>query len=79
MERFGNCTDFHALFISFARSEGMPIPNSRRMGKIDGDHCWAEFYLPETGWIPIDASEAFKHSDKKDFFFGTHSGEPPST
>lgn len=49
------------------------------MGKIDGDHCWAEFYLPETGWIPIDASEAFKHSDKKDFFFGTHSGEPPST
>ena len=81
MERFGNCTDFHALFISLARSEGIParfeigfpIPNSRGKGNIDGYHCWVEFYLPETGWIPIDASEAFKHPDKKDFFFGTHS------
>jgi hypothetical protein len=81
MERFGNCTDFHALFISLARSEGIParfeigfpIPNGRRKGKIDGYHCWVEFYLPETGWIPIDASEAFKHPERKEFFFGTHS------
>jgi transglutaminase-like putative cysteine protease len=80
IERFGNCTDFHALFISLARSEGIParfeigfrIPSDRRTGKIDGYHCWVEFYLPEIGWIPIDASEAFKNPDKQDFFFGTH-------
>ena len=79
--RFGNCTDFHALFISLARAEGIParfeigfpIPDDRGMGQIAGYHCWVEFYIPETGWIPIDASEAFNNPNKKDFYFGTHS------
>ena len=79
-ERYGNCTDFHALFISLARAEGIParfeigfpVPDQRSAGKIAGYHCWVEFYLPEIGWIPIDASEAFKHPEKKDFFYGTH-------
>ena len=79
-ERSGNCTDFHSLFISLARSEGIParfemgfpVPNDRDSGMIEGYHCWVEFYLPEIGWIPIDASEAFKHPEKKEFFYGTH-------
>jgi len=79
-ERYGNCTDFHALFISLARAEGIParfeigfpVPDSRSAGKIAGYHCWVEFYLPEIGWIPIDASEAFKNPEKKDYFYGTH-------
>jgi len=79
-ERYGNCTDFHALFISLARSEniparfeiGFPVPQDREAGEIAGYHCWVEFYLPETGWFPIDASEAFKHADKRELFYGTH-------
>lgn len=79
-ERYGNCTDFHALFISLARSEGIParfeigfpVPEGRSEGKIAGYHCWVEFYLPETGWFPIDASEAFKHPEKRELFYGTH-------
>lgn len=79
-ERYGNCTDFHALFISLARAEGIParfeigfpVPDSRDAGNIAGYHCWVEFYLPEIGWIPIDASEAYKHPEKKEFFYGTH-------
>lgn len=79
-ERYGNCTDFHALFISLARSEGIParfeigfpVPENRSEGKVGGYHCWVEFYLPEVGWFPIDASEAFKHPEKKEFFYGTH-------
>ncbi len=79
-ERYGNCTDFHALFISLARAEGIParfeigfpIPDSREAGKVAGYHCWVEFYLPEIGWIPIDASEAFKNPEMKEFFYGTH-------
>jgi transglutaminase-like putative cysteine protease len=79
-ERYGNCTDFHALFISLARSEdiparfeiGFPVPQDRESGEIGGYHCWVEFYLPETGWFPIDASEAFKHADKRELFYGTH-------
>jgi transglutaminase-like putative cysteine protease len=79
-ERYGNCTDFHALFISLARTQGIParfeigfpLPEDRPAGEIGGYHCWVEFYLPETGWFPIDASEAFKHPSQRDHFYGTH-------
>lgn len=78
--RYGNCTDFHSLFISLARTEGIParfemgfpVPLTRGAGEIKGYHCWVEFWLPEIGWIPIDASEAFKHPDQRELFYGTH-------
>jgi len=78
-ERYGNCTDFHALFISLARTEGIParfeigfpIPQDRAAGEVSGYHCWVQFYLPEQGWVPIDASEAAKHPDKRELFYGT--------
>jgi hypothetical protein len=79
-ERYGNCTDFHALFVSLARTHGIParfeigfpVPERESEGTIGGYHCWVEFYLPETGWFPIDASEAFKHPERRDLFYGTH-------
>ena len=79
-ERYGNCTDFHSLFISLARTEGIPakfemgfpVPLDRAEGEIGGYHCWLEFYLSGVGWFPIDASEAFKHPEKREMFYGTH-------
>lgn len=79
-ERYGNCTDFHALFISLARSEGIParfeigfpIPQDREQGDIGGYHCWVQFYLPERGWVPIDASEAAKHPELRELLYGSH-------
>ena len=79
-QKYGNCTDFHALFISLARNRGIParfsigfpIPSDKPEGKINGYHCWVDFYLPRVGWVPIDASEAWKHPEKRDLFFGTH-------
>lgn len=78
-QRYGNCTDFHSLFISLARAEKIPsrfeigfsLPETHS-GVIAGYHCWAEFYLPKIGWVPIDASEAKKAPEKRDLFFGTH-------
>jgi transglutaminase-like putative cysteine protease len=78
-ERYGNCTDFHALFISLARTLGIParfemgfpVPADRARGEIAGYHCWVEFYLPGAGWLPIDASEAAKHPEKRELFYGT--------
>lgn len=80
-ERYGNCTDFHALFISLARSEGIParfeigfpIPQDRESGDVGGYHCWVQFYLPERGWVPIDASEAAKHPELREQLYG---GQP---
>ena len=78
--RRGNCTDFHAIVIGYCRalgiparfSIGLPLPVGRGRGEIKGYHCWAEFYTPETGWVPVDASEAAKNPDKRAYFFGAH-------
>lgn len=76
----GNCSDFHAIFIGFARAVGIPskfeigfpLPEARGQGEIFGYHCWAQFYLNGYGWIPVDASEANKNPSKRDYFFGAH-------
>ncbi len=76
----GNCTDFHSLFIGMMRSKGIParfeigfpLPEGKNAGDIPGYHCWAEFYLEGLGWIPVDASEAWKNPAKRDYFFGAH-------
>jgi len=76
----GNCTDFHSLFIGMMRSSGIParfeigfpLPEGKTEGDIAGYHCWAEFHLPGVGWVPVDASEAWKNPAKRDFFFGAH-------
>ena len=77
-ERYGNCTDFHALLISLARTEGIParfeigfpVPADSQRGEIGGYHCWVQLYLPERGWIPVDASEARKHPEQRGQLFG---------
>ena len=79
-ERRGNCTDFHAIFIGYSRAVGIParfaigfpIPSKRGIGEIKGYHCWAEFHVKGYGWIPIDASEAAKNPEKREYFFGAH-------
>jgi transglutaminase-like putative cysteine protease len=76
----GNCTDFHSLFIGMMRAAGIParfeigfpLPADQHDGPIPGYHCWAQFYVAPYGWVPVDASEAWKHPDKKDYFFGAH-------
>ena len=78
--KHGNCTDFHSVFISMARSQkiparfqiGFPLPADKTSAEIPGYHCWAEFYLDAIGWVPVDISEAWKHPDKHDYFFGAH-------
>ena len=74
----GNCTDFHSLFMSMARAKGIParfvigFPMSADHGTVTGYHCWAEFYVKEKGWIPVDPSEASKSTDpaRRAYLFG---------
>ncbi len=80
--KFGNCTDFHSLFISLARTKKMPakfemgfsVPEKRGEGDIAGYHCWAKFKPEGRGWIPVDISEANKVRDKDqrmvEYYFG---------
>jgi transglutaminase-like putative cysteine protease len=79
----GNCTDFHSLFIAMARSQGIParfeigfpLPPDKHSAEIAGYHCWADFFEAQHGWIPVDISEAWKHPEKKDYFFGAHDAD----
>jgi transglutaminase-like putative cysteine protease len=78
----GNCTDFHALFISLARAAGipagfeiglyLPYEKGKKDEKLSGYHCWAFFRVPGKTWVPVDISEASKLKDKAEYFFGAH-------
>ena len=74
---FGNCTDFHSLFISSARNLeiparfeiGFPLPTDKKDGAVGGYHCWAKF-LAKGRWVPVDISEADKNPKMKEYYFG---------
>lgn len=77
--RKGNCTDFHSLFMSLSRAEGVPAvfemgyPTTAEgeTNKVGGYHCWAWFYDDAAGaWVPVDISEADKHPEKAEYFYG---------
>jgi len=77
----GNCTDFHALFNSLCRAQGIAsgfeiglyLPYDRKSDeKLGGYHCWALFRVPGKTWVPVDCSEAMRLAPRREFFFGGH-------
>lgn len=59
----GCCTDLHSLFIAAARAAQIPAriqfgyrinPAKENVEYDPSYRCWAEFYLPGTGWVPTD-------------------------
>lgn len=81
--QFGNCSDFHSLFISICRSLGIPayfeigfsVPNQSGQTDIGGYHCWA-YFEEDQHWVPVDISEADKYPDQpSDQYFGRLSSD----
>ena len=78
--RRGNRTDFHSLLIDMLRAAGIParfeigfpLPTDQHDRAVPGYHCWAQLYVEPYALIPVDASEAWKHPEKKDYFFWAH-------
>jgi hypothetical protein len=79
----GDCSDYHSVFIGICRSSGIPADHefgiplrvARPNTTIKDWHCWAKFWVQGPGWITIDASEADKHPELKEYLFGTLSNE----
>jgi len=69
----GKCTDIHSVFVALCRAAGIPAREvfGIRLGKKDvqditsWQHCWAEFYLPGYGWVPVDPADVRKLMLKK--------------
>jgi transglutaminase-like putative cysteine protease len=68
-------------FAALCRSLGIParaIGGYQPLPGVEGTHFWAEFYVPEYGWVPVDviiaeASEwSFNATDKERQEFMTY-------
>lgn len=71
----GKCADLNGLFVALAKAAGVPARDVygirvgeskyfKSVGK-SGDvtraqHCRAEFYLAEFGWVPVDPADVLK-------------------
>lgn len=88
-EKGGKCADISGVFVAVARASGIPAREvwGLRLGKkpeediTGGHHCWAEFYLPNYGWVPVDPADVrkamlvekidLKQANKyRDYYFG---------
>ncbi len=64
----GKCTDIHSVFVALCRAAGVPAREifGIRLGKKETQditkwqHCWAEFFLPGYGWVPVDPADVRK-------------------
>lgn len=64
----GKCTDIHSVFVALCRAAGVPAREifGLRQGKKEQvtistwQHCWAEFFLPGYGWVPVDPADVRK-------------------
>lgn len=64
----GKCADISSIYVALARAANVPsreIFGIRQGKKSVQDistwyHCWAEFYLPGYGWVPVDPADVRK-------------------
>lgn len=64
----GKCVDISSVFVALARASGVPAREvfGLRLGErgqsdiTNEHHCWAEFYQPGYGWIPVDPADVRK-------------------
>ena len=69
----GKCTDIHSVFVALCRAAGVPAREifGIRLGKKEAQdiskwqHCWAEYFQPGYGWVPVDPADVRKLMLKK--------------
>ncbi len=84
--RYGDCGAQSQYYCALLRSLGIPARSCggyQSFGGGTGSHFWAEFYLPEYGWVPVDVTAADsvdwiptgqateeERAEYKEYFFG---------
>ncbi|MBD3258197.1 T9SS type A sorting domain-containing protein [candidate division GN15 bacterium] len=67
----GECGEYSALFAALCRAVDVPARPVVGFWAEEGKstHVWAEFYLQNIGWIPVDPTVADDWGDR-DYYFG---------
>lgn len=61
-EEVGDCSEYSYLFVALCRAAGIPARVQAGFAflsvgeALEDGHMWAEYYLEEYGWIPVDAT-----------------------
>lgn len=70
----GDCSEYSYLFVALCRAAGIPARVQAGfafhfVGQVlEGGHMWAEYYLENYGWMPVDATwQLFNVIDNKHF------------
>ncbi len=73
----GDCGEYSLIFMSLCRAVGIPVRvvNGRWCCRAKKNyHVWNEFYLPDYGWIPVDATDGRINRDHPEILAGK--GDP---
>lgn len=70
-----SCSELAYTFVALCRAAGIPARTVRAFSNREGNaawidwqtHRWAEFFTPQTGWVPVDPTYGLSHS--KEVFF----------
>jgi len=72
----GDCGGYSSLFVALARAAGIPARvvvggwSSSATSQYSNWHVWAEFYLQNIGWIPVDPSYGATSATNRSYYFG---------
>jgi transglutaminase-like putative cysteine protease len=76
----GDAFDVVALFVGLARARGIParailgfpLPEVRQdaPAEVPAATAWAEFFVPDLGWIPVDLATAKNRPEQRQYCFG---------
>ncbi|EFA81972.1 hypothetical protein PPL_05206 [Heterostelium album PN500] len=74
--KYMECGGHAIFFVCLARAAGIParrlfhpwiVTSHDKFQRFDS-HCIAEFYHPKFGWVPVDATTKFNHTNNQQWF-----------
>ncbi|GAB5417794.1 MAG: hypothetical protein Crog4KO_24570 [Crocinitomicaceae bacterium] len=64
----GDCGNLSSIYITLLRMKGIPARHLVGFRPDETLHAWADFYLENYGWVPVDVN--YKQSDPEGNYFG---------